>query len=198
MGRKKIIVTEADKKEAQERYKKNRKIKVKSTQTRENLKNPHKKIRIDDGDGFNIVIETLNRACLNTLIINVIVTYLFQNVKAVFLRLKGELIQDITKWLIDDGNYDDKNKIWIADIPENNDVYTGKYRTTTYQLYLRRITEPLVSWDETVVGVIPLVNIIKNRIQETCSGNNIVICKKERLTNSGENSGSNASKPQSS
>ena len=144
---------------------------------REDCKNPHKNHKINNKDGFVVNIETMDRIKLNTIILTILV-----NIKYIvdvdWEMIKRTILGCINGWLSDQNNWDSKNKIFIFDYPDTKTTYSGEYRSFDFQLYLRRITEPHLSWKQTYTEIIPLVDLLEDEIKNACLKEGVEIVRR--------------------
>jgi len=145
---------------------------------RNSFANLGKKYKENKKDGFVITVETLNRMCLDTLIVTMLVTYKW-NEDVDWDELRLEVKETIKQWLNGQENWDRKNYIYIWNNPESySGTYKGKYRSFDFQLYLRRITTPHESWLFTYREVLPLIEELRETVTNVCSRQGIEITRR--------------------
>ena len=143
---------------------------------RDNLTNKHKKTKASRGDGYTEVYETLDRIRLNTIILTITVS--FKYLKGIdWKSIEKRLHKVINDWLLTQENWDPKHKIIIFDHPEDSD-YFGVMRSFDLQIYLRRLTEPKLLWNDTYPELLPLAELLETEIKNTCLETGIEITKR--------------------
>lgn len=130
--------------------------------------NNHKNKTINTKDGFVVHVETFDRTKLDTVIISVLVTFLYVY-DADWATVKRYLSKTLNSWLQGQSDFAKDKKIFVMDYPgEANPYYTAKYRTFSYQLYVKRVAPPLDTWKLTVESVMPLLETMKTATREIC------------------------------
>ena len=144
---------------------------------REDAKKPGRRTRFDTGDGFVVSYETLDRIRLNTIILDIVAN--FKYVKDIkWKTIEKNTHKVVNDWLPTQDNWDPRNKIFIFDYPETESCYSGSVRSFNIQLYLRRLTEPLLNWQDTCSELEPLAELLKTEIKNTLDDEGIEMTKR--------------------
>lgn len=176
MGRPKKYATEEERKQSRREYLLMYSRKRRNLNNRDNLTNKHKKTKASRGDGYTEVYETLDRIRLNTIILTITVS--FKYLKGIdWKSIEKRLHKVINDWLLTQENWDPKHKIIIFDHPEDSD-YFGVMRSFDLQIYLRRLTEPKLLWNDTYPELLPLAELLETEIKNTCLETGIEITKR--------------------
>ena len=176
MARPRKYATEEERKQSIRDYHLMYSRKRRNISNRDDLTNKHKKTKVNHGDGYTELYETLDRIRLNTIILTITVS--FKYLKGInWKSIEKRLHKVINDWLLTQENWDPKNKIIIFDYPEDSD-YFGVVRSFDLQIYLRRITEPKLHWKDTYPELLPLAELLETEIKNTCLETGIEITKR--------------------
>ncbi len=128
-----------------------------------------KKHIINNKDGITIKIETLNRMCINVIDMEWCITVKYVEDQELFTEVRKSVQEIINRWLENQRDWDHKNRILVWENPEYKPKggYTPIYQYLTFELYLKRMNEPKV-WADTLEEIMPLVNLLKDEIKNTC------------------------------
>ena len=142
--------------------------------SRDKFINKHKKVIINEKDGFKTIIETMVRILLDVVIINMQVNYKYiQDVD--WSRYRRAIGDTINAWLSAQDVWDKKNKIVIYEFPETNPYYQGIYRCFNFQIYLKRDDTSDDNWKRLLTTITPILEPLKEIIKNTASEDGIVI-----------------------
>ena len=144
--------------------------------TRKDVANPCRKKKFDDKDGFVVVIETMDRTKLDTIILSMCVTYKYaDNIR--WGDLKRVIYHTMENWLNNQDIWDRKNKIFYMEYPEDSN-YVAKYKSFSFQMYFKRLAEPLIFWNDTANELIPLMEQLKIAIKNALDDEGVEIEKR--------------------
>ena len=116
--------------------------------SRDKFINKHKKVIINEKDGFKTIIETMDRRAIG---------------------------DTINAWLSAQDVWDKKNKIVIYEFPETIPYYQGIYRCFNFQIYLKRDDTSDDNWKRLLTTITPILEPLKEIIKNTASEDGIVI-----------------------
>lgn len=178
-GRPKVYKSEAERLEARRVYQ----LKYQSEKNGKEVYYGKKHI-INNKDGFTIKIETLNRLCIKVVDMEWCITVLYVEDQDLFTELRKSVQKAINAWIETQLDWDHKNWIFVWENPEYKAKggYIPQYQHLTFQLYLKRVTDVKV-WQETLEELLPLTDVLKEVIKNTCHEVGITIKYRDNPTN---------------